>query len=110
LLIRSSGFVDHVFRQWVLGNDAKASTSAFASSMSGPIFGNDAVRRSRTSSGRPGFVLRRRIAILAPHGAEIVSSGVALAPESAAMTLDQHDPAGDQRARDFDVAHLAMTE
>src|SRR3954453_21258634 len=50
LLTRSSGLVDQVFDQWARGNAVNARTSAFASSISGPIFGKDLVSWSRTSS------------------------------------------------------------
>src|SRR4051794_12399937 len=50
LLTRSSGLVDQVFDQWARGNAVNARTSAFAWSISGPIFGNDLVSWSRTSS------------------------------------------------------------
>lgn len=50
LLIRSSGLLDQIFTQWARGNAANASTSALASSISGPAFGNDAASWSRTSS------------------------------------------------------------
>src|SRR3954453_5033626 len=50
LLTRSSGLVDQVFDQCARGNAVNARTSAFASSISGPILGKDLVSWSRTSS------------------------------------------------------------
>ncbi|CFE40223.1 Uncharacterised protein [Mycobacterium tuberculosis] len=50
LLMRSNGLVDQIFCQCALGNAVNANTSALASSISGPILGNDAARRSRTPS------------------------------------------------------------
>ena len=50
LFTRSSGLVDQIFDQCDRGNAVKARTSVFASSISGPIFGNDLASWSRTSS------------------------------------------------------------
>src|SRR5215218_2824309 len=50
LLTRSSGYVDQVLAQWLRRNAVKASTSAFASSISGPILGKLAASWSRTVS------------------------------------------------------------
>ena len=42
LLTRSSGLVDHTLGQWLRGKAVKASTSVFASSISGPMLGKAA--------------------------------------------------------------------
>ena len=39
-----------IFCQWARGNAVKASTSALAPSINGPIFGNDLASWSRTCS------------------------------------------------------------
>ena len=50
LLTRSSGLVDQILRQCARGKPVNARTSALASSISGPILGNDVASWSRTSS------------------------------------------------------------
>ena len=50
LFNRSNGFVDQILRQCAFGNAVKARTSALASSINGPTFGNEAASWSRTSS------------------------------------------------------------
>lgn len=49
-LSRSSGLVDQIFLQCALGKALNARTSAFASSISGPTFGNRPAIWSRTCS------------------------------------------------------------
>src|SRR3712207_7004385 len=50
LLTRSSGLVDQIFGQWLRGKVVNASTSAFASSISGSILGKFAASWLRTVS------------------------------------------------------------
>ena len=50
LFTRSSGFVNQTFGQWLRGNAVKASTSALASSINGPILGKVRLSWSRTVS------------------------------------------------------------
>ena len=50
LLTLSTGLVDQIFDQWLRGKVVKASTSAFASSISGPMRGKAAASWSRTLS------------------------------------------------------------
>src|ERR671912_626960 len=50
LFTRSSGLVDQTLAQWLRGKAVKASTSVFASSISGPILGKAAASWSRTLS------------------------------------------------------------
>jgi hypothetical protein len=62
LLTRSSGLVDRTLGQWLRGKAVKASTSVFASSTSGPIWGKAAASwprcprwRRRVGRSRPEY-------------------------------------------------------
>jgi len=64
LLIRSMGLVDQILRQCARGNAAKASTSAFAVSISGPVLGQRAANSSRALSQAASAWKQRSDAIL----------------------------------------------